>query len=430
MLYEGKIWVGTGDKPVCLLPEMSDRHGLIVGAPGTGKTVTARVLAEGFSSMGVPVVISDIKGSLSGLVLPGEHHQRNAERLAECGVPTFCYRSFPTVFWDVYGISGHPIRTIPQDIDPPVLGRMLGLNDTQTDVLDICFRVAKDEGMLILDLRDLQAMLAYIGENAKTYALHYGYYSTASIGVILRAIAVFEEQRGSGFFGEPALNVCDLLMKDEDGYGVINLLACDKLIRNPEFCSGFLMWLLSELYEKLPDVGTGSLDKPRLVLFLDDAHVLFRNCSHKTLNLIERIIRMIRTKGIAVYFITGEPADIPVGILGLLGNKIVHALRTYTPPQQHALYTLAQTFRPNPSFDSKQAITTLRDGQALVSFLDRRGVPTVVERATILLPQSYMWPISGELRREMIRTSPIYGLYETPIDRETAYRTLTKEGPP
>lgn len=422
MLYDGKIWVGTGDKPVCLLPQMANRHGLIAGATGTGKTVSLKVLAEGFSEMGVPVFLSDVKGDLSGMARPGEHSDKLAARLAACGVTNFQYKAFPTVFWDVYGAEGHPVRATVSEMGPTLLSRMLGLNDTQAGVLNILFRVADDEGMLLLDVKDLKAMLAYVGEHAREYTLDYGNVSQASIGAIQRAVAVLEDQGGDLFFGEPALNIADWMQLDEDGRGVINILAADKLINNPVMYSTFMLWMLSELYELLPEQG--DLDKPRMVFFFDEAHLLFNNCSKALLEKVEQVVRLIRSKGVGVYFITQNPADVPMSILGQLGNRVQHALRAYTPLDVKGVKAAAQTFRTNPAFDTEEAITNLQTGEALVSFLDAQGAPTVVEKATILPPESYMGAISEQNRQTIIETSPVHGLYEQMIDRVSAYEML------
>ena len=422
MLYENKIWVGTGSAPVCLLPQMANRHGLIAGATGTGKTVSLKVLAEGFSAMGVPVFLSDVKGDLSGMVRPGEHSDALAERLAAVGVPSFQYQAFPTVFWDVYGEQGHPVRATVSEMGPLLLSRMLGLNDTQTGVMNILFRVADDEGMLLLDLKDLKAMLAYLGEHSRDYTLNYGNVSVATIGAIQRAVAVLEDQGGDRFFGEPALNIADWMQLDEDGKGVINILAADKLFNMPTMYSTFLLWMLSELYEMLPEQGDS--DKPRMVFFFDEAHLLFNNCSKALLEKIEMVVRLIRSKGVGVYFITQSPADIPMTILGQLGNRVQHALRAYTPLDQKAVKVAAQTFRTNPAFDTEEAITTLKTGEALVSFLDETGAPGVVDRATILPPQSYMKAIDEDLRKTFVETSPFYGVYDELVDRHSAYEML------
>ncbi len=422
MLYENKIWVGTGERPVCLLPQMANRHGLIAGATGTGKTVSLKVLAEGFSSMGVPVFLADIKGDLSGMVEVGQHSDGIAKRLVKCGVPSFQYCDFPTVFWDVYGKKGHPVRTTVSEMGPTLLARMLGLNETQSGVLSILFRIADDEGMLLLDLKDLKAMLAYVGENARDYTLDYGHISTATIGAIQRAVGVLEDEGGDSFFGEPALNIADWLQLSGDGKGVINILAADQLFQHPKMYSTFLLWMLSELYELLPEAG--DLDKPRMVFFFDEAHLLFNDCSPALLEKLEQVVRLIRSKAVGVYFITQNPCDIPMSILSQLSNRIQHALRAYTPLDQKVVRTAAQTFRVNPRFDTEEAITQLKTGEALVSFLDEDGAPGIVERAIILPPQSSMNAISDEVRAEEIRTSFFAGVYDETIDRESAYEQL------
>ena len=422
MLYENKIWVGTGEKPVFLLPQMANRHGLIAGATGTGKTVSLKVLAEGFSNMGVPVFLADIKGDLAGMVEVGQHSDSIAKRLVKCGVPSFQYCEFPSVFWDVYGKQGHPVRATVSEMGPTLLARMLGLNDTQAGVLSILFRIADDEGMLLLDLKDLKAMLAYIGENARDYTLDYGNISTATVGAIQRAVGMLEDEGGDQFFGEPALNIADWMQVSGDGKGVINILAADELFQHPKMYSTFLLWMLSELYELLPEAG--DLDKPRMVFFFDEAHLLFNDCPPALLEKLEQVVRLIRSKAVGVYFITQNPCDIPMSILGQLGNRIQHALRAYTPLDQRAVRTAAQTFRTNPAFDTEEAITQLKTGEALVSFLDEDGAPGVVERATILPPQSSMNAISDEVRAEEIRTSYFAGVYDTAVDRQSAYEQL------
>jgi len=422
MLYENKIWVGTGENPVCLLPQMANRHGLIAGATGTGKTVSLKVLAEGFSAMGVPVFLADVKGDLSGMVEVGQHNDGIAKRLVQCGVPSFQYCDFPAVFWDVYGKQGHPVRATVSEMGPTLLARMLGLNDTQAGVLSILFRIADDEGMLLLDLKDLKAMLAYIGENARQYTLDYGNISTATVGAIQRAVGVLEDEGGELFFGEPALNIADWMQVSGDGKGVINILAADELFQHPKMYSTFLLWMLSELYELLPEAG--DLDKPRMVFFFDEAHLLFNDCPPALLEKLEQVVRLIRSKAVGVYFITQNPCDIPMSILGQLGNRIQHALRAYTPLDQKAVRTAAQTFRVNPAFDTAEAITQLKTGEALVSFLDEDGAPGIVERATILPPQSSMNAISAEVRAEEIRTSYFAGVYDEAVDRDSAYEQL------
>ena len=422
MLYEGNIWVGTGENPACLLPQMANRHGLIAGATGTGKTVSLKVLAEGFSDMGVPVFLADVKGDLSGMVQPGEHSDAVAQRLSQCGVPSFCYQPYPTGFWDVYGEQGHPVRATISEMGPVLLSRMLGLNDTQAGVMNILFRVADDEGMLLLDIKDLKAMLAYLGEHARDYTLQYGNVSSATVGAIQRAVAVLEGQGGDCFFGEPALDIADWLQLDSEGRGVINILAADKLVMNPVMYSTFLLWMLSELYELLPEQGDS--DKPRIVFFFDEAHMLFNDCSKSLMEKIEQVVRLIRSKGVGVYFVTQNPADIPMTILGQLGNRVQHALRAYTPIEQKAVRTAAQTFRANPAFSTEEAITTLATGEALVSFLDAEGAPGVVEKAVILPPQSSLKGIDPTVRQECIETSIFAGVYDEVIDRESAYELL------
>ncbi len=424
MFYDGKIWIGTGDDrvPAVLLPQMANRHGLIAGATGTGKSVTLKVMAEGFSDMGVPVFLSDVKGDLSGMVKPGEQDDKITERLMKVGVSEFRHDSYPTIFWDVYAQQGHPVRATVSEMGPMLLARMLNLNDTQAGVLNILFRVADDEGMLLVDIKDIKAMLAYVGENASKYTLNYGNVSKATIGAIQRAIAVLEDQGGDMFFGEPSLKITDWMQLDEEGRGFINILACDKLFLSPLMYSTFLLWMLSELYETLPEAG--DLDKPRMVFFFDEAHLLFDDCSKQLLDKIEQVVRLIRSKGVGVYFITQNPTDLPMNVLGQLGNRVQHALRAYTPLDQKAVKVAAQTFRTNPAFDTEEAITQLKTGEALISFLDENGAPGVVTRATILPPQSYMGAISENLRKTFIETSPFYGVYEESVDRDTAYEYL------
>ena len=423
MLLDGKIWVGTSENaPVTLLPNMANRHGLIAGATGTGKTITLKVLAEGFSAMGVPVFLSDIKGDLSGMVRLGENTDKLAARLMTVGVNNFSFETYPTEFWDVYGTQGHPVRTTVSEMGPLLLARMLNLNETQAGVLNILFRVADDENMLLLDIKDLKAMLAYVGEYANRYTLNYGNVSKTTIGAIQRSVAVLEDQGGDLFFGEPALNIADWMQQDEDGRGMINILACDRLFLNPLMYSTFLLWMLSELYEALPEQG--DMDKPRMVFFFDEAHLLFNNCGKQLMDKIEQVVRLIRSKGVGVYFVTQNPADVPMTILGQLGNRVQHALRAFTPLDQKAVKVAAQTFRANPGFDTEQAITQLQTGEALLSFLDEKGAPSVVTRATILPPQSYMGAIDATLRKTFIETSRFNGVYEQQVDRESAYEYL------
>ena len=423
MLLNGNIWLGTSNEgAVCMLPSMANRHGLIAGATGTGKTVTLQVMAEGFSQLGVPVFLADVKGDLAGLCKPGEGNKKIDERLQTCGVPSFSFRPCPVTFWDVYGEKGHPVRTTVSEMGPLLLSRMLGLNETQTGVMHVIFRIADDEHMLLVDLKDVKAVLAYVGENAAKYTLEYGHVAKSTVGAIQRAIAILEDQGGDQFFGEPALNIADWMQLDEEGKGVINILAADKLFRNPTMYSTFLLWMLSELYELLPEQG--DTEKPRMVFFFDEAHLLFNNCAKSLLEKIEQVVRLIRSKGVGVYFITQSPADIPMTILGQLGNRIQHALRAYTPLDQKAVKVAAQTFRTNPAFDTEEAITLLKTGEALVSFLDEDGAPGVVDRVTILPPQSFMSAIDVELRKTFIETSAFYGVYDEQVDRTSAYEML------
>ena len=413
MLHEGKIWAGSaGENAVFLLPSMANRHGLIAGATGTGKTVSLKVLAESFSDMGVPVFLSDIKSDLSGMVNPGVRTDALDQRLEKCGVDPekFSYRSFPTVFWDVYGEEGHPIRATVEKMGSLLLSRMLGLNETQSGVMNILFRVARDINYPLETIRDLKYMLAYVGEHAKEYTLNYGNVSSASVGAIQRAVAVLEDQGGDTFFGEPAIDIQDWLQQDGNGKGIINILSADRLFNNPTMYSTFLLWMLTELYDYLPE--RGDAEKPVVVFFFDEAHLLFNNCGKALMEKIEQVVRLIRSKGVGVYFITQSPADIPMSVLGQLGNRIQHALRAYTPLDQKAVKVAAQTFRTNPDFDTEEAITTLKTGEALISFLDEHGAPGVVQRATILPPQSYMGAISMEDRKRVMNADPIQDRYD------------------
>ncbi len=429
MLYEGKIWVGSCDSgPVCLLPAMANRHGLIAGATGTGKTVSLKVLAEGFSDLGVPVFLSDVKSDLSGMVRPGEGGEKIDLRLEKCGVPRdrWSYHAYPSVFWDVYGEQGHPIRATVQAMGPLLMSRMLSLNETQSGVMNILFRVASREGYDLVDLRDLKQLLIHLGEHAREYTLEYGNVSLASVGAIQRAVAVLEDQGGDAFFGEPAIDISDWIAQDpESGKGRINMLAADRLLNSPTMYSTFLLWMLTRLYDLLPE--RGDAEKPVIVFFFDEAHLLFNNCSKALMEKIEQVVRLVRSKGVGVYFITQSPADIPMTVLGQLGNRIQHALRAYTPLDQKAVKVAAQTFRPNPSFDTEDAITTLKTGEALVSFLDASGAPCVVERSTILPPQSFLGAVSSQIRSQVIATSPLAGVYDTLVPRVGAYELLRQK---
>lgn len=423
MILDQKIWLGTSDEgPVCMLPRMANRHGLISGATGTGKTVTLQVMAEAFSQMGVPVFMADVKGDLAGMVKPGEENDKIKQRLEKCGAQGFIPRSNPVTFWDVFGVSGHPVRTTVSEMGPLLLSRMLQLNETQGGILHLVFRIADDEGLLLIDLKDLRAMLAYVGENAADYTLRYGNITKASIGAIQRAIAVLEDQGGNRFFGEPALSIADWLVKDDEGRGMINILAADKLFLRPNMYSAFMLWMLGSLYELLPE--TGDDETPRMVFFFDEAHLLFDNCPRALLEKVELTIRLIRSKGVGVYFITQNPADVPSSVLSQLAARVQHALRAFTPSEQKVVKTVAQTFRPNPKFDTESAILSLGTGEALVSFLEKDGVPSVTQRTLILPPQSQIGAISDSLRQAIIDGSEYKGKYENAFDRESAYEVL------
>ncbi len=432
MLHEGKIWIGSCDNgPVYLLPSMANRHGLIAGATGTGKTVSLKVLAESFSDMGVPVFLSDIKSDLSGMVSPGEASEAIEKRLAKCGVPreAFSFTSYPTEYWDVYGEQGISIRATVQDMGPLLMSRMLNLNETQAGVMNIAFRVAAREQLPLEHLQDLKNLLIHVGENARDYTLEYGNVTAQSVGAIQRAVGVLEDQGGSVFFREPAIDINDWIQTDPaDGRGKINILCADRLFNNPTMYSTFLLWMLTKLYDLLPE--RGDAEKPKIVFFFDEAHLLFNNCSRPLMEKIEQVVRLVRSKGVGVYFITQSPADIPMTILGQLGNRIQHALRAYTPLDQKAVKVAAQTFRTNPSFDTEEAITTLKTGEALVSFLDEHGAPGVVERATILPPQSYMGAISQEVRKLIIASSPLRDKYEDTGDQTEDPGTQEQPTPP
>ncbi len=404
-----------------LLPALANRHGLITGATGTGKTITLQVMAERFSAIGVPVFMADVKGDLSGLAAAGSVSPKLQARLDALGIADFAPASFPAAFWDVFGAQGHPVRATISDMGPVLLARLLNLNDTQAGVLQLVFKIADDNGLLLLDLKDLRAMVQHVGDNAKTFTTEYGNVSAASIGAIQRGLLALGEQGGEAFFGEPMLDINDLMQTD-GGRGVVNILAADKLMGAPRLYSTFLLWLLSELFEQLPEVG--DVDKPKLVFFFDEAHLLFNEAPPALLEKIEQVVRLIRSKGVGVYFVTQNPLDIPDTVLGQLGNRVQHALRAFTPRDQKAVKAAAQTLRANPKFDAEAAITELGVGEALVSFLDEKGRPAVVERAFVLPPASRIGPLSADERQAAIKGSAIYGHYEAAVDRESAYEKL------
>lgn len=407
-----------------ILPNMANRHGLITGATGTGKTVTLQKIAESFSSIGVPVFMADVKGDLSGIGAQGEASEKLQKRLDALQIADWQAKSVPVTFWDVYAEYGHPIRATVSDLGPLLISRLLGLSDVQTGVLQIVFKVADDNGLLLLDLKDLRAMVQYVGEHANEIKTTYGNVSTASIGAIQRGLLTIEEQGGNQFFGEPMLDVKDLMRINEQGEGFVNILAAEKLYNSPTLYSTFLLWLLSELYETLPEVG--DVEKPKLVFFFDEAHLLFSNANSALLEKIEQVVRLIRSKGVGVFFVTQNPLDVPDKILGQLGNRVQHALRAFSPRDQKAVKAAAQTMRANPAFNAEEAITELGVGEALVSFLDVKGTPTIVERATVIAPCSRMGTLTKEERNTLLNNSALFGKYEEAIDRESAYELLIR----
>jgi len=419
--------IAKGSDLQLLLPAMANRHGLIAGATGTGKTVTLRVIAEHFSKLGVPVFMADVKGDLSGIARPGQENPKIKERLIQLGVDNFQFAGFPTVFWDVYGQQGHPVRTTVSDMGPLLLSRLLNLNEIQSGVLQLVFKIADDNGLLLLDLKDLRAMLQNVGDNAARFKTQYGNISAASIGAIQRGLVALDEQGGEKFFGEPALDLDDLLQTDATGRGMVDILVADQLINAPMTYATFLLWLLSELFERLPEVGDP--EKPKLVFFFDEAHLLFSDAPRVLMEKVEQVIRLVRSKGVGVYFVTQNPLDVPDIVLGQLGNRVQHALRAFTPRDQKAVKAAAQTFRPNKRIDVEKAITELGVGEALVSFLDEKGQPNPVDRALVFPPQSQLPPLAGAEREQAITQSTLYGHYEKIVDRESAYEMLKMRAP-
>ena len=414
------------EKEICFIPKMANRHGLITGATGTGKTISLQTLAETFSNMGVPVFAADMKGDLSGVAKIGGNKESVTKRvenykLIEKG---FEYKASPVQFWDVFGEQGHPVRTTISELGPLLLERLLMLNDTQGAVLSLIFKIADENDLLLIDLKDLQKMLQYVGDNRAQFTTKYGNISTQSVGAIQRNLARLEAEGGEVFFGEPELNISDLIKTDNRGRGIINILAADRLMNSPRIYTTFLLWLLSDLFENLPEVG--DLEKPKLVFFFDEAHMLFNDMPKVLLEKVEQIVRLIRSKGIGVYFISQNPADIPENILGQLGNRIQHALRAYTPNDQKAVRVAANTFRANPKFNTETAITELGTGEALVSFLDEKGAPTPVERAFILPPEGQIGPITAQERANIIQSSLLYGVYEKEVDRISAFEIISE----
>ena len=416
------ILVAKSTDEIYLYPKMANRHGLITGATGTGKTVTLRVLAEQFSNLGVPVFMADVKGDLSGIAKPGGDNPKIAERVRDLKLEGFSYDAYPVAFWDVFAERGHPVRTTVSEMGPLLLSRILNLNETQAGVLNIVFKIADDSGLLLLDFKDLRAMAQYVGDNASQFKVQYGNISSASVGAIQRNLLVIGEQGGDKFFGEPALDINDLMQADAKGRGMINILVADRLMQSPRVYATFLLWLLSELFEQLPEVGDPP--KPRLVFFFDEAHLLFEDIPKALQDKIEQVVRLIRSKGVGVYFITQNPLDIPETVLGQLGNRVQHALRAYTPRDQKAVKAAAETFRANPRLDTTRAILELGVGEALVSMQDEKGVPAMVERAWIVPPRSSLTPLQPGEIAGIVRGSVLYGAYEKTVDRESAYEKL------
>lgn len=418
------ILVGRNSSDIFLLPQMANRHGLIAGATGTGKTVTLQTLAESFSAMGVPVFLADVKGDLAGISQSGGQSAKVLERIKQLKIDDYTPAGCPVTFWDVFGEKGHPVRATISEMGPLLLARLLQLNETQSGVLNIVFRVADENGLLLLDLKDLRAMLQHVGDNAAEFTTQYGNISPASIGAIQRGLLQLESQGAEKYFAEPALNLDDLIQTDSNGRGVVNILAADKLMQSPRVYSTLLLWLLSELFERLPEVG--DVEKPKLVFFFDEAHLLFSDIPAPLLQTIEQVVRLIRSKGVGVYFITQNPRDVPDNVLGQLGNRFQHALRAFTPRDQKAVQSAADTFRANPELDTAKAIMELGVGEALVSCLDANGQPQIVERAFIVPPRSQLGPISAQQRQQLMASSLVAGVYDKVVDRESAYEKLTQ----
>jgi DNA helicase HerA-like ATPase len=411
----------SGDTELALLPALSNRHGCITGATGTGKTVTMQKMAESFSNIGVPVFMADIKGDFSGIAAAGKPDDKMKARLAERSLPEPKWQACPVTLWDIWGEQGHPVRATVSDMGPLLFARLLALNETQEGVLSLVFKVADDNGLLLLDLKDLRAILQYVGDNAAQFKTQYGNVSSASIGAIQRGLLQLEEQGGERFFGEPMLDIADL-MQTTDGKGVVNVLAADKMMNNPRLYASFLLWLLAELFENLPEVG--DRDKPKLVFFFDEAHLLFSDAPPALLEKVEQVVRLIRSKGVGVFFVTQNPLDIPDKVLGQLGNRVQHALRAFTPRDQKAVKSVAETMRANPKIDAAKAILELAVGEALVSFLDAKGTPGITERAWVLPPGSQLGPITPDQRKQLIKNSIVAGTYEKTVDRDSAFEML------
>ena len=422
MYQDGKLIIAKGQAEVCLLPSMANRHGLIAGATGTGKTVSLKTIAQSFSDAGVPTFLADVKGDVSGVAIAGEASPKLVERLSKLGITDYPFHGCPTQFWDVYGEKGLPVRTTISAMGPVLIGRLLELNEVQQGVLTIVFRVADEKKLLLLDLKDLRTMVSWVGDHAKELSRDYGNIAAASVGAIQRSLLTLEDAGGDIFFGEPALDISDWMTCDADGMGTINVLNCVKLVQSPLLYSTFLLWMLTSVYEELPEAG--DLDKPKMVFFFDEAHLLFDDAPKALLDKVVQVVKLIRSKGVGVYFITQNPSDIPDEVLGQLGNRVQHALRAYTPAEQKAIKAAAQAFRENPAFKTEEAITELGTGEALISFLDEKGAPSVVERAMVIAPTCSMGAAPDEVVADVIGNSKLRTKYATPVDRESAYEIL------
>ncbi len=425
MLESGKVYIGTGVRPEYLDLRYANRHGIVTGATGTGKTVTLQILAEGLSNAGVPVFCADIKGDLSGIAMMGDAKDFLVARAEAVQLDPYEFQQFPVIFWDLFGEQGHPIRATISEMGPLLLSRLMNLTEAQEGIINIAFRIADEEGLLLLDLKDLQALLANIAMRAEEIGSRYGNVTKPSVGAIQRSLLILEQQGAGHFFGEPALRISDIMRTTRDGRGAINVLAADKLMMNPRLYATFLLWLMSELFEQLPEVGDP--DKPKLVFFFDEAHLLFDAAPKILIDRVEQVVRLIRSKGVGVYFVTQNPLDVPETILAQLGNRLQHALRAYTPREQKAVKTAADTFRPNPDFDCATAITKLGTGEALVSTLEAKGIPSMVQRTLVRPPASRLGPITPEERRSVMANSPVAGQYDQTIDRESAFEILQKK---
>ncbi len=430
MIKDGKIWAAQTDdgRVVCILPKMANRHGLIAGATGTGKTVTLKVLAESFSDMGVPVFLADVKGDLAGMIQPGVDSEDMQKRAAKFGLDEagFTYHAYPTTFWDIYGMKGLPLRTTISEMGPLLLSRILDLNETQSQILTIVFKIADDNTLLLIDTKDLKAILNYVDENSKEFSKQYGNIATSSVAAIMRAITTLELKGGDKFFGEPALNINDWFTLGSDGKGMINILDSESLINDSALYSTFLLWMLSELFQTLPEVG--DLDKPKMVFFFDEAHLLFKDTPKILLDKIEQVVKLIRSKGVGVFFVTQNPRDIPDGVLAQLGNKIEHGLHAYTPADQKTVKAAAESFRENPAFDTYETLMNLGTGEAVVSFLDEKGTPQISEKVSILPPQSKMGGVDDTARDTAIKSSILYSKYANAVDPDSAYEFLQRKG--